>query len=362
MDLVARTKQPDYKRILEGLRREIASGKLKPGTQLPSTRQLAARWKSNFLTVHTALTALTKEGWLDRRPSSGTFIADPKFRFSCAGIYFHEDASFNPEKAYFRSLHFSLIREFEKLKKDTLNFVDSRPESEQAKILPSLADAIRNQRIQCLIALTLNAHNTAFLGRLPIPTAMARNHLTRTWVDFDMRAMFRESVRRLKNQGCKSIGLMTGFPYGKESKEERLFYGLFEQALEEERIAPHGQWIRAPQQPVFAEFERHGYTDFKALWSESNQPDGLIVFPDLVARGVILAILEIGTRAVTERMKFVFHRNAHLPILCPLPATWATTNETLVARSYVDLIQKQFRREDIAPILIKHTFEENALN
>src|SRR5882757_2716747 len=86
-DLAARRRQPDYKRIFVGLRAQIVGGKLQPGTQLPSTRDLAKTWQSNFLTVHTALSALTREGWLDRRHGSGTYIADPRFRLSCAGIY-----------------------------------------------------------------------------------------------------------------------------------------------------------------------------------------------------------------------------------------------------------------------------------
>ena len=53
--------------------------------------------------------------------------------------------------------------------KDTQVFIDSRPDGKQAKILPALADAIRQQRIQCLIAPALKGENIGFLARLPHP-------------------------------------------------------------------------------------------------------------------------------------------------------------------------------------------------
>jgi DNA-binding transcriptional regulator YhcF (GntR family) len=360
-DLVARSRQPDYKRIFEGLRAQIVDGKLRPGTQLPSTRELAKTWRSNFLTIHTALTALAREGWLDRRHGSGTYIADPRFRLRCAGIYHGADITADPEQAYTRSLHFSLISQLEKMGKDTQVFIDSRPAKKQTKILPTLAEAIRHERIQCVIAPGLNGHNVNFLARLPIPVATMRNDLTPAWLDFDMKALFRESVRRLAAQGCRSIGLISGMshpPPGKPGTPDN-FYMWFEEALQEEGLALNRRWERAPQKPVFSGFEKHGYLDFKNFWKEKSKPDGLIVFPDLVVRGVILAALEIGIHAVSRKMKFVFHRNAHLPILCPLAVTWATTNEDEMARGMIDLIQTQLRREEVAPLLMHHSFEES---
>lgn len=361
-DLVARSRQPDYKRIFEGLRAQIVGGKLQPGTQLPSTRELAETWQSNFLTVHTALTALTREGWLDRRHGSGTYIADPRFRFRCAGIYHGADITFNPEQGYTRSLHFSLISQLEKMKKDTQVFIDSRPSEKQLKILPTLAEAIRHERIQCLIAPELNSKNVHFLARLPIPVATMRNDLTPAWIDFDMKALFRESIRRLAAQGCRSIGLISSMslpPPGTPGTPDD-FYTWFEEAMREEGLALNRRWERVPPKPIFSDFEKHGYVDFKKLWKEKSKPDGLVVFPDLVVRGVILAVLESGIHAVTRQMKFVFHRNAHLPILCPLAVTWATTNEDEIARSLIDLIQSQFHRKEVSPLLLRHSFEQTA--
>ena len=73
-----------------------------------------------------------------------------------------------------------------------------------------------------------------------------------------------------------------------------------------------------------------------------------------------MAVLEIGVPRVMRQMKFVFHKNAHIPILCPFPVTYAIADEESLANAMIDLIQKQFRREEITSRPIPIRFEESA--
>ena len=352
--LVAKSQQPAYRRIFDGLRTQIVEGKMTPGTQLPSTRDLAATWKSNPFTIHTALAALTKEGWLDRRHGSGTFIADPKSRFHCAGIYHSTD--FTNQTAYARSLHFSLIRGFEKLKKNTLVFMDPRPDDEQKKLLPALADAILHRRIQCLVAPVLNTSNEKSLLSLAMPTAFSCHIASPRRAELDQSSMARESMRRLKAQGCRSVGLISHIPHGGD--EFPGFYNLWRQAAREEGLLLREEWISRPGGSI-PDLELYGYEQFKSLWKMKRKPDSLVVFPDMAVRGVIIALLDIGRETVTKQMKFVFHRNAHIPVLCPLPVTWMIVDEEAVAQALIELIQKQFRREKVSPQLIPMSFKDD---
>jgi DNA-binding LacI/PurR family transcriptional regulator/DNA-binding transcriptional regulator YhcF (GntR family) len=347
--LVADGEQPAQRRIFEGLRAQIMEGRLAPGTRLPSTRALAVAWKSNFFTVHTALSALAKEGWVDRRPCSGTFIADPANRFSCAGIYHDSELGSNEQRAFIRSLHFSLLKGFERLGKDTQVFIDSRPVNKQQKLLPTLAEAIRLQRIQCLVSPMLNSFNEHSLTRLTMPSAFGMNTATQCYVNYDMEAMLREAVRRLVAQGCRSIAMINNL---------KGYRHAFSQAIREEGLALPDQWDENAPSPEIPELEAFGYREFKRLWNLPNPPDGLFVFPDTAVHGAILAILEAGVQAVTQRMKFIFHRNAHVPVLCPFPVTWAIADEDALAQGMIDMIEKQFRREEIKSVLIRLTFKE----
>src|SRR5215472_11501326 len=59
-----------------GLRDAVRSGRLAPGTRLPSTRDLAADLRIARNTVADAYGQLVAEGWLTARTGSGTWVAE----------------------------------------------------------------------------------------------------------------------------------------------------------------------------------------------------------------------------------------------------------------------------------------------
>jgi DNA-binding transcriptional regulator YhcF (GntR family) len=58
------------------IRHLISTGSLKPGTQLPTVRQLAGFLRINRNTVARALAALSDDGYLESRQGRGTFVID----------------------------------------------------------------------------------------------------------------------------------------------------------------------------------------------------------------------------------------------------------------------------------------------
>ena len=59
---------PAYRQIMDQIRFQIASGVLRAGDELPSTRALSAELDLNPMTVSKAYGYLEKEGVLERRP------------------------------------------------------------------------------------------------------------------------------------------------------------------------------------------------------------------------------------------------------------------------------------------------------
>lgn len=354
--LVTRGGQPTHRRIFEGLREQIRSGRYVPGTQLPGTRELAVDWQTSIFTVHTALRALAKEGWIDRRPNAGTYIADPRQRFLCAGIYHAAAVGSVKSSAFTRYVHFALMERLEALHKSTEVFNDTRPEDSQGRLFEPLAEAIAQKRIQCLIAPRINSADAPALARLSLPTAFISNPFSKCRINFNQEMFFQESARRLAAQGCRSVGIMSNIRAPRGENDTYLnFYPFFQRAAEKEGLAVRDEWIRRPTvyEPDIAGF---GYRDFKALWNLPERPDGLVITPDPVAQGAIIAILELGVGVVLEQMKFVFHRNAHLPFLCPFPVTWGISDEDKLADSLIDLIQKQFAGTPIEPAYLDFDF------
>src|SRR5947199_9853080 len=65
---------PIYAQIEHGLRAAIATGRLKPGDQLPTVRQLAVELRINANTVARVYAELERRGVIDTRRGVGSFV------------------------------------------------------------------------------------------------------------------------------------------------------------------------------------------------------------------------------------------------------------------------------------------------
>jgi GntR family transcriptional regulator len=67
--------EPIYRQIVEQVRRQVASGQLQPGDELPSVRAVAQEHAINPMTVSKAYSLLESEGLLERRRGMGMVVA-----------------------------------------------------------------------------------------------------------------------------------------------------------------------------------------------------------------------------------------------------------------------------------------------
>ncbi len=67
---------PLYRQIVDGVKREISEGRLKPGQSLPSFRVLAEDLLVSLITVKRAYEELEREGIIYRKQGLGTFVSD----------------------------------------------------------------------------------------------------------------------------------------------------------------------------------------------------------------------------------------------------------------------------------------------
>jgi GntR family transcriptional regulator len=84
---VANKRTPDrsgplYLWLASLLRDQIAAGQLGAHAPVPSERVLSERYQVSRMTARHALDTLTLEGCLYRTPRQGTFVAEPRLRFS----------------------------------------------------------------------------------------------------------------------------------------------------------------------------------------------------------------------------------------------------------------------------------------
>lgn len=67
-----------HERILNEVRDNILRGAWPPGHRIPFETEMAAAYGVSRMTVNKVLTQLTREGYLERRRKSGTFVARPR--------------------------------------------------------------------------------------------------------------------------------------------------------------------------------------------------------------------------------------------------------------------------------------------
>jgi GntR family transcriptional regulator len=78
----SRNGTPAYKKIQNVIRKRIEGGQLKIGEAVDSERELARIHNVSLMTARHALAGLEREGIVERRRGSGTFVAPPKIHFN----------------------------------------------------------------------------------------------------------------------------------------------------------------------------------------------------------------------------------------------------------------------------------------
>ncbi|HXP07133.1 MAG TPA: winged helix-turn-helix domain-containing protein, partial [Acidobacteriaceae bacterium] len=68
-------KTPAYRWLYAALRADILAGRLRPGSRLPATRDLAGQYKLSRGTVLSAFEELKAEGYLHGSAGSGTYVS-----------------------------------------------------------------------------------------------------------------------------------------------------------------------------------------------------------------------------------------------------------------------------------------------
>src|SRR5713226_6167582 len=108
MRQVRRNGLPAYKRIQGTILKRLESGQLKPGDAVDSERELARIHQVSLMTARHALTALEREGMVQRRRGAGTFVAPPKIHFNKL-MSFTEQMAGRHLDAHSRVLHFGPV-------------------------------------------------------------------------------------------------------------------------------------------------------------------------------------------------------------------------------------------------------------
>jgi len=329
-----------YRRIAEHLRSLIVEGKLKPGTRLPSIKEMASEWGTNYFTVQSALTPLANEGLIERSPRRGTFVRDRYAKLTSAGIYYGSNLWESVEGAFYQKACGELQRVLQERGIRFQVFLDTRPQQEHGLPLPELEKAVERREIQGVVGMMLTASDYAMLRSRGVPLAL----FSRLDIHVDGEANVDMALDELAARGCRSVGVI---------HQNVEMADLFRQKAAARGMATDPGWIRNEAAEVPHKGERHGYQSFKEIWSRQTRPEGLYIEHDWECRGAITAILELGVQ-VPQNLQLVLYRNSSVEYLCPWRVPTLVLDTRGVAVTMVDHLEAQHKSGGKVPPPMLH--------
>lgn len=213
--------QPMYQQIAEDLRRQIESGVLASGSQLPTELELREKYEASRNTVRDAIKRLTSQGLVETRPGQGTFVTvkiDP-FVTTLSSVPDPETAvgSVDPESATYLS----------EVNKGHRGAAVSEPKVEVQIPPPEVALRLRLKSG----AQALSRHQERFIDDTPwsLQTSFyPMEFITRGATQLLMAANMEDGVVRylLESMGLRQIGYRDWITARGPDENEQKFFGL----------------------------------------------------------------------------------------------------------------------------------------
>ena len=358
MSMKIRVERPKviWRQVADQIRTKIISGNLPPGTKLPSTAEVAAQSGTDVKTVHRALTDLVREGLITRTRKVGTHVTDRQTELSRIGIYHPSRSELDPLSLFVQHLQAQLHQQAHQAHIITHSFIDQRLPARQDTAPAELEKAARERQIQGLITTVSDPLHAAWLRKLPLPVAYNSGNQP-TSIRTDVMQMLDLSLDQIHRQGGRSAAVISPF---------RTNFAAFHQGFHEKARArgmtTREEWICHPDDSApfdVGDYNAFGYQAFLRLWSQKTHPAGLIVYPDTMVTGVVMAILSRQVK-IPRELKVVFHKNDTIDYFCPLPANYIVSSIPAAARLLLKQLRDAFRGRPTKPAYLDFTIAPSA--
>lgn len=350
--------EPAYRQVANYFRQAILSGELACGAKLPAVQALAHQFQTSVFTIQTAMSGLVKEGLLERRPRIGTIVKGPASRLTSVGIYFTRNVWDSSEESFYQAVSGAIQTNLTEQNVRTHVWIDTRPEPERATPFPPLLEAVKRREIQAVIGPLVSVTDLRWLPTLTPATSFLTGAALPNRVNFDMPRMVKESLAQLREQGCRSVGFICTAEVTKkllegEKGDSTSLYDDFFAAAKDLGLETRDAWVHAPTEYLWNK-EQYGYEEFLKLWDQEERPEGLLVYPDVAARGALTAVLARGI-SVPKDLKLAVHINDRNPYPCPVPVTQIITRVGAVAEALISIVRQQMSGLEVHPIALPFT-------
>ena len=253
MQAIPRERQPLYLKIYNELRTQLENNELPPQSRIPTERELSERFATTRITVAKALTRLTQEGFLERRPGAGTFVRQWRQEQPATPVSLVEQVAVL--SAYTRNRDTALLvsgiaSAFGEGDGGRFVLYDSRDElAHEAECLRQIHAQVRQGKIRGLIALPLgqneNRAGYATLIAAGCKLVFVDRYITGLSADrvtSDNEGGTAQAVTELIEQGHRRIAFLYSHRLPNAVIRDR--QAGYERALRDANLAVRPDWIR----------------------------------------------------------------------------------------------------------------------
>jgi DNA-binding LacI/PurR family transcriptional regulator len=297
---------------------------------------------------------------LHHHPEAARFtvtFADKRFtKLTHVAVYDMGDVRGKCGSQFERSLHAALADEFHRAGVETDVWVDPRQTQQRYVPWPALLAAAERRQFQALVVTAADVRCLRWLQKVPVPSVFVTSADLPNVVRWEMRQFAELSVRALRQQGCRSVGLISAISTQSENPDgtrgtETEFYEYFVDCCRESGLEMRNIWMRTTPGELLGppDHEPFGYREFQTLWRNRERPQGLVVYPDSIVPGVLLALSQQAVRVPSD-LKLVLHKNDGVGLFCPFPTTFVVCRERDCAVALMAQIENQFRGEPVNPV------------
>lgn|GEM_PF-2075001 len=311
----------------------IRDGRLGPGEQIPSLREMEKLLSVNYCSLKLATSRLVELGLVYKKQGMGTFVT-PQLNSSRVTrphrpihvILYEANCNELPGNISYTVLLREYVTTLLRNAHAEVSLVkDERPASEHNRAPQQIISAIASGSVDALVALQLNAADKKWFQPLALPKITGMQIIT---PDFEQVAA--ELLRRK----CRRIAMIV--PSEKKRSGSSLVSHFEEAGI---HIASSRLALLDYENELSGKlWGQLGYEAAMRLLDlpASRRPDALIVYPDGAVVGAIQAILQLGIEPAS--MLPVFHRNVELAYFCPFHAYYMDISIQEAARKIVQTL------------------------
>lgn len=302
--------------VTTGLRRSIEHGHFRPGTPLPTLKEMAAELGVSLVVVRVAVKGLAREGLVTARPRRGIEVsaAGPQ-RWRGHVLYLHWGSA----NSYYTAVcGETLVRQL--LAQRVLVTPVHLTGVEAAADWPQLRSIIRAGPVDLavvdgdvrLVGMLLTEHEIPFVHMASAGTEATPSRLAQRTLLQDARPALEQAMRHVLNCGVRTVGIVVHSGDGGPLKPLATAAGLSVLLLP----APPVTGLGLPES-----VERGGMKCLlRRLAANEPLPELLYFADDYLARGGLTALLARGIR-IPEDVQVITWANRSLGPVFPVPLT-----------------------------------------